>query len=77
MMELHDFLNDSSVVHLPLTDKTSFYYAKIYKQLRIKGKPIPTNDIWIASSVMEYNLTLYTNDSHFNYIEELTVFDNR
>ena len=36
-----------------------------------KGKPIPENDIWIASVAMQNNLILVTRDGHFAEIEDL------
>ena len=50
---------------------TSFEYAKIKYQLRQKGKPIPENDIWIAAISRQYNITLATQDDHFDEIEML------
>ena len=57
----------------PIDTKTSDYYATIYSQLRKKGKPIPTNDIWIASTAIQHDLILFTYDSDFENIENLTL----
>ncbi|WP_417033685.1 PIN domain-containing protein [Dolichospermum circinale] len=48
-----------------IDEKTSEYYALIYSKLRKKGKPIPTNDIWIAATAIQHNLILFTYDSDF------------
>ena len=37
------------------------------------GKPVPTNDIWIAASAMQYGRTLATLDSHFSHITGLSL----
>ncbi|WP_375340510.1 PIN domain-containing protein [Plectonema radiosum] len=39
--------------------------------LRIKGHPLPENDIWIAAIALQYNLMLVTRDAHFLEIENL------
>jgi len=41
--------------------------------LKIKGKPIPENDIWIAAIALEHELTLVTRDSHFEEVEHLKL----
>jgi tRNA(fMet)-specific endonuclease VapC len=40
-------------------------YAAIINYLRKNGTPIPTNDIWIAASAMEYGLKVITTDRHY------------
>jgi len=44
--------------------ETADYYALIFKRLKAKGRPIPTNDIWIAANAMKHGLALYSFDSH-------------
>jgi len=56
---------------LSISEKTANYYAQIYKNLRNKGKPIPTNDMWIAATILEYSLDLYSNDNHFDEIDSI------
>ncbi len=46
-------------------------YGKIKTQLKIKGKPIPENDIWIAAQAIEYDFVLLSNDKHFKMITGL------
>ncbi len=48
-------------------------YASIRLNLKLKGKPIPENDIWIAAICVTNNIPLFTADKHFSYIEELKV----
>ena len=50
------------------SDATAHHYASIFAQLRRKGTPIPTNDIWIAALALEHNLILYSRDAHFDKI---------
>ena len=47
-------------------------YAKIRKELKTKGRPIPENDIWIAATCIINNIPLATFDSNFNHIDGLT-----
>ncbi len=49
------------------------HYGRIRGLLRSKGRPIPDNDVWIASVAQQYGLTLVTRDEHFNEIEDLPV----
>lgn len=39
--------------------ETSQHYAIIKNDLRLKGKPIPENDIWIAALALQYNTTWF------------------
>ena len=71
--ELNQFLESTRVQILPVDTETSEYYAMIYSQLRRKGKPIPTNDIWIAATAMQHNLVLFTYDSDFQNIDNLQL----
>lgn len=54
-------------------DVTSSYYAKIKKQLKLAGNPIPENDIWIAALALQYDLILASNDKHLKLISDLSV----
>ncbi len=47
-------------------------YGEIKNALRIKGRPIPENDLWIAAIAVEHRLTLATRDTHFS---EVTVLN--
>jgi len=70
--ELYQFLEMPRIKLLTSNEVTAKYYAMIYKQLRHKGKPIPTNDMWIAATAMQYHLTLLSYDKHFANIEGLS-----
>jgi predicted nucleic acid-binding protein len=39
--------------------------------LRKKGRPIPTNDIWIAAHAIETGADLISSDPHFDQIDDL------
>jgi tRNA(fMet)-specific endonuclease VapC len=71
--DLESFL-DSPRVEVLLHDvETADYYALLVKRLREKGRPIPTNDIWIAANAMKHGLALYSFDSHFEEIDGLVL----
>ena len=53
----------------PILDKITQFKSVFTPRI---GKPIPENDIWIAATAMQYNLTLITRDSHFNYVSGLS-----
>jgi predicted nucleic acid-binding protein len=71
--ELEEFINSPRVEILPHDLETADYYALIVKRLRAKGRPIPTNDIWIAANAMKHGLALYSFDGHFEEIEGLLL----
>ncbi len=56
---------------LLIDEETAVVYGSIKASLRKKGKPIPENDIWIASIAKRYHLTVITKDKHFKEIEGL------
>jgi tRNA(fMet)-specific endonuclease VapC len=61
----------SAIVVLPCNDATAEVYARVKQNLRTKGRPIPDNDLWIASSAIQHGLTLIDRDAHFEQIEGL------
>jgi len=71
--ELHKFLEVPRVQLYPITSDTAHYYSQIFHVLRRKGKPIPTNDIWIAAQALEHGCVVCTYDKHFHEIEGLIV----
>ena len=72
--ELEKFLDSPRVVVYPVDEDTSEYYAEIIDNLRKVGRPIPTNDIWIAAVAIQNGLKLFTRDAHFSDISGLFLF---
>jgi tRNA(fMet)-specific endonuclease VapC len=68
---LTKFLNNEGIFVLSPDDQTTFFYADLYSYLRKKGKPIPTNDLWIAALVLQHNLVLFDRDSDFDHLPQL------
>ncbi len=58
---------------LNTNEVTASLYGIIKASLRRKGKPIPENDIWIATIAKQHQLTLITRDKHFNEVDGLDV----
>lgn len=54
---------------LDIQERTTHYYAEVILELKRKGKPIPTNDIWIAALCREHSLPLLSRDRHFDLVE--------
>lgn len=71
LKKLDLFLNLCEI--LSIDAETSRYYGEITASLYRKGKPIPSNDIWIAATAKQHNLQLVTRDKHFNQIETLNI----
>ena len=71
--ELDVFLDSPRVHILVVDDDTAEFYAKVFHDLKKKGTPIPTNDMWIAASAMQHGLWLASSDEHFRYIEGLML----
>ena len=63
---LKGLLNDCLV--LDINEPTSQYYAEITLELKRKGTPIPTNDIWIAALCRQHGLPLLSRDQHFDSV---------
>ena len=65
------FLNTDGIFILAPDEQTTFFYAEVYASLRKRGKPIPTNGIWIAASCIQHGYILYDRDSDFDHVQQL------
>lgn len=43
--------------------ETARRYGEVKNALRLKGRPLPENDIWIAAIAFQHDLTLITRDA--------------
>lgn len=68
---LQRFLSSPRVSILLPDEQTTHHYAHLYLHLRRKGIAIPTNDLWIASLVVQHNLVLCTSDAHFGQLPQV------
>jgi len=71
--ELDQFLDAPRVVVLPVDEVTAEFYAQVFHELRQKGRPIPSNDLWLAASALQHGLALATFDEHFGSISGLLL----
>ena len=71
--ELETFLDSPRVVVYSVNEDTSEFYAEILHNLRKIGKPVPTNDIWIAAVAFQNGLQLFTKDTHFKTTAGLSL----
>jgi len=71
--QLAAFVATERVQVAAITTETAEFYSLIVNQLRTKGTPIPTNDIWIAAITMEHGAGLASSDSHFNRVDGLNL----
>jgi len=60
---------------LPIASEEARHFARIYAELRRRGKAIDTNDMWIAATARAHRLTVVSNDQHFQYVDGIEVED--
>ena len=56
---------------LPVDQETSAHYAQVRSELKKAGKPIPSNDLWIAALCRQHRLRLMSGDRHFDAVRNL------
>ena len=60
---------------LDIIEETTHHYAAVNIELREAGKPIPTNDLWIAALCRQHALPLLSRDRHFDAVSGLQRLD--
>ena len=68
---LRRFFIKEGVAVLFADDQTTLHYASVFRQLRLQGTPIPTNDIWISALVLQNNIALHDRDRHFDHLPQI------
>lgn len=58
---------------LVCTRETARHNAALRAGLAAQGKPIPTNDSWIAAVALEHDMPLVTRDAHFKRVPRLQL----
>lgn len=71
---LEQFLEEPDIELAAMNFAIADRYGKIVTDLRKKGSPIPTNDIWIAAVALENGARLLTADRHFDSIDGLMLY---
>ena len=65
----------AAVKVLDVDERTTHHYATIGLELKGMGKPIPTNDLWIAALCRQHSLSLLSRDRHFDVVAGLRRID--
>lgn len=58
---------------LDVSGASAEIYSRIKLELKLKGRPIPENDVWIAALALEHGMVLVTRDHDFSYLDDLVV----
>ena len=69
LAELRSFLERPYVSFVPVGPVTADRYSRVMSALKAKGRPIPTNDVWIAAHAMETGADPVSADGHFEHVE--------
>lgn len=64
---LLDFLENAAVEEIVVDAEV----AEDYAALRRKGRPLPTNDVWIAACAARSGAAVLTFDEHFRQVERV------
>ena len=65
------FLDSARVDVLYADDQTTHQYARLFRQLRAQGTPIPTSDLWTGALVVQHGLRLFARDRHFDHLPQI------
>lgn len=68
------FLSDLSAV-VPVDRAVARAYSAIRYDLKVRGKPLPDNDLWIAATAMANDYVLVSHDEAFRHVTGLKVED--
>jgi tRNA(fMet)-specific endonuclease VapC len=52
---------------------TAQTYGSIKNDLKRRGVSMPDNDLWIAATALQYQVTLAARDAHFNWVTALSI----
>ncbi len=71
LRKVDDYRDESTILNTD--EQIAKLYGKVKSQLKKKGNPIPENDIWIAATAIQCDLTLVSRDKHFDNISGLSL----
>jgi len=74
--ELLEFMSSKRVFSVKIDNNTSEIFGQIFKEIKLKGNPIPTNDMWIGAIARQYELPIFTYDKHFSEIDSIKIIRN-
>lgn len=75
LKRLASFVDEPRVDFLEVGWETADRFARVMAALRKKGKPLPTNDAWIAAHALQSGAHLLSFDQHFAHIDGLAWLD--
>jgi tRNA(fMet)-specific endonuclease VapC len=70
---LNEFLKEKDVLIVYPDAGTLATYVSLFRDLRVRGKMIPINDLWIASIVLQHDFRLCTRDQHFLHTPQISL----
>lgn len=56
---------------LPVDAATATAYSLVREDLRLAGRPIPENDVWIAALARQHGEPVVSRDEHFDHVPGL------
>lgn len=59
---------------LDVDERTTVPYCAVRSELRKAGRPIPSNDVWIAALCRQHSLPIISRDRHFDAVPGLRRF---
>lgn len=62
-------LLESQSIVLDCERETADWYSAVRHELRVKGRPIPENDLWIAALARQHTLEIVSRDPHFDQVD--------
>ena len=71
--QLMEFLASPRVNFHPADQTVCERYALVMDQLRRKGRPIPSNDVWVAAHTLAEGAELLTMDKHFDEVDGVSI----
>jgi tRNA(fMet)-specific endonuclease VapC len=71
--DLRRFLAHPAVAVLDVDDEAATHYAELVVDLRRAGRPLPTNDVWIAALALREGATVLTYDARFDVMRRVGV----
>lgn len=71
--DLRKFLSQAVVEVLDVDDEASSHFADLVTDLRRRGTPLPTNDVWIAAVALREGMTVLTYGAHFEALPQISV----
>ncbi len=66
--QLGEFLAHPVVEVLPMDSSVARIFGEIHADLRARGRPLPTNDLWVAATAVRAGAAVLTFDSQFEAI---------